>query len=264
MAATFEKQSRTERESLGLRRMAADADSIVGTWHEDRIPTAAVGLSRSLVAGASLGDLGALVEIARAQRSNAPLGLLLGNYISLLERVLPGLRSQDLTELTHAISAMVCACCGVAGKMPSFPVPMRDLAKRERVCNFIENNLSNSDLRTSVVCVNLGVSRSQLYRLFEEDKGVVRYIRRRRLMRSHAILSDPSTRATIAVIADQMCFADPSTFTRSFKHQFGRTPRQVRDSAVDARPIKDTVSSLWRPGSDLTAAKSSARSAHIS
>jgi AraC-like DNA-binding protein len=72
------------------------------------------------------------------------------------------------------------------------------------------------------------MSRSNLYRLFEDTGGVARYIQWERLLAARAILSDPSRIQSISAIAEDLCFADASSFSRTFKREFGYAPSETR------------------------------------
>jgi AraC-like DNA-binding protein len=76
------------------------------------------------------------------------------------------------------------------------------------------------------------MSRSNIYRLFEDTGGVARYIQRERLLEAQAVLSRPETTASISVIAEDLCFADASSFSRVFKREFGCSPSEARSVAV--------------------------------
>jgi AraC-like DNA-binding protein len=76
------------------------------------------------------------------------------------------------------------------------------------------------------------MSRSNLYRLFEDDGGVARYIQSQRLLEAHAVLSDPATKKSISAIGEDLCFADASSFSRTFKREFGHSPGEVRSAAL--------------------------------
>jgi len=58
------------------------------------------------------------------------------------------------------------------------------------------------------------MSRSNLYRLFEDTGGVARYIQRERLLEAHAVLTNPANSQSISAIAEDLCFADASSFSR--------------------------------------------------
>jgi transcriptional regulator GlxA family with amidase domain len=60
------------------------------------------------------------------------------------------------------------------------------------------------------------MSRSNLYRVFEDGVGVAGYIQRERLLEARAACPTVSARL-IAAIAKDSCFADASSFSRGFK-----------------------------------------------
>jgi AraC-like DNA-binding protein len=76
------------------------------------------------------------------------------------------------------------------------------------------------------------MSRSNLYRLFEDTGGVARYIQRERLLEAHVVLSDPVTTRSISAIAEDLCFADASSFSRAFKREFGYSPGEARSAVL--------------------------------
>jgi AraC-like DNA-binding protein len=76
------------------------------------------------------------------------------------------------------------------------------------------------------------MSRSNLYRLFEDKGGVARYNQRERLLEAHAILTDPATTESISAIAEDLCFADASSFSRAFKREFGHSPGEMRAATL--------------------------------
>jgi AraC-like DNA-binding protein len=78
------------------------------------------------------------------------------------------------------------------------------------------------------------MSRSKLYRLMETEGGVARYIQRQRLLEAYTLLSDRSVNRTITAIAEELCFADTSGFSRAFRREFGASPRDVRATSHTA------------------------------
>ena len=78
----------------------------------------------------------------------------------------------------------------------------------------------------------VGMSRSNLYRLLENEGGVARYIQHQRLLEARAVLSDAATTQSISAIAEDLCFSDLSSFSRTFKREFGYSPSEVRYAAL--------------------------------
>jgi AraC-like DNA-binding protein len=121
---------------------------------------------------------------------------------------------------------------------------MRTAIRRDRleqVRRTIDRHLTSPSLRAAFLCKTVGISRSGLYRLFEDRGGVACYIQRQRLLRAYAVLSDPANCRPILSIADEFCFADASSFSRAFKRKFGCRPSDVTLSAAHALQITHTT-----------------------
>ena len=107
-----------------------------------------------------------------------------------------------------------------------------DLGRKERVRQAVGRHLRTPTLGPKNLSRLVGMSRSNLYRLFEDTGGVASYIRRERLLEARAILSDPEKTQSISSIAEDLCFADASSFSRTFKREFGFSPSEARDAAL--------------------------------
>jgi AraC-like DNA-binding protein len=107
-----------------------------------------------------------------------------------------------------------------------------DLGRRERVRQAVRRHLRTPTFGPKILCRLAGMSRSSLYRLFQDTGGVARYIQSQRLLEAHAVLSDPGTTQSISSIAEDLCFADASSFSRTFKREFGQSPSDVRSAAL--------------------------------
>ncbi|MBW4656980.1 MAG: helix-turn-helix domain-containing protein [Kaiparowitsia implicata GSE-PSE-MK54-09C] len=184
-------------------------------------------------------DLASLLDAAEAQPLNSPLGRFLGDYVLLLRDNLPDLTLSDMSRFTGAVRSMVFACLAPTSDSLEEAGPQINLTRREQVRQFIDQNLRNPGLNARLLCRELGLSRTQLYRLFAQDHGVAHYVRYRRLLSCYVLLSDPSNALAINVIADTHCFEDASSFSRAFKQEFGHNPRDVRAAAVSGQHIAD-------------------------
>lgn len=92
----------------------------------------------------------------------------------------------------------------------------------------IEARLGSATLTVAALCRTLGMSRSALYRLFEDEGGVHAYITRRRLERVAGTLSDSIEGERIADIAERWGFCDAAYLGRLFRERFGMTPSDYR------------------------------------
>jgi AraC-like DNA-binding protein len=110
----------------------------------------------------------------------------------------------------------------------------------------VQNNLLSPSLGVDEICRELGISRSRLYRLFEDLGGVVHYIRSRRLLDAHRVLSGGMDRRPIVNIAAERDFLDPADFSRAFKREFGYSPKEAR---LRTRPPTQHQSALEQGGS---------------
>jgi AraC-like DNA-binding protein len=117
-------------------------------------------------------------------------------------------------------------CLRQPGDTPSATLSygLRDRAAPQRIKRFIEQNLASSELSPGLICRHVGVSRSQLYRLFAGSAGVAHYIRSCRLLRARAELL--SSTAGVASVAHSCGFSSHAHFSRVFKQHFGLTPWQ--------------------------------------
>lgn len=95
---------------------------------------------------------------------------------------------------------------------------------------FIQKNLMSRDLTPDALSKELAISRTHLYQLFEGSGGVLNYVRQKRLIAAHQMLSDPTGNPKIADISDLLGFETAANFTRAFSQHFGFSPSAVRKS----------------------------------
>jgi AraC-like DNA-binding protein len=164
-------------------------------------------------------------------------GDFLADYMRLLERNLPTLAVSDTDRLPGAVEAMVAACLAPSADRVATARRQIEFTLMERVRKAVRQNLFSPSLGPKRLCRDAAMSRSQLYRVLGNEGGVAHYIRRRRLSESFSILCDASNSYPIAKIAEMLCFADPSSFSRAFRQEFGLTPREVRAASLAGQTI---------------------------
>jgi AraC-like DNA-binding protein len=157
---------------------------------------------------------------------------LLADYMLMLERHLPNLAPEDVDGLPKAVEAMLAACLGSSADRVATAQRQIDFTLMERVRRVVRRHLRSPSLGPDKVCREAAMSRSQLYRVLEGEGGVAHYIQRRRLSESFALLCDASQNLQIGKIAEMLCFADASSFSRAFRQEFGVTPREVRVASL--------------------------------
>lgn len=160
------------------------------------------------------------------------LGMLLGRYLEALEAQLGDMTEAELPRLVGATRAMVAACVAVPAPDQEAASPLADHARLERLRQAIRQNLRSPTLTPRRLCRMVGMSRSNLYRLFEPMGGVARYIQTERLREAHRALSNPDIRRDIHEVAEDLGFFDASAFSRTFRRAYGCTPSEVRAAAL--------------------------------
>ena len=180
-------------------------------------------LSRSAFA-----RIASALDDARARPLDTPEGRLLADYMLLLVKNLRDLPAGDGPRLVAAVEAMVSAC--LAPRPATAHVQM-DFTLMERVRRAVRAHLRSPSLGPDRLCREAATSRSQLYRLLEGEGGVAHYIQRQRLSESFVMLCDVSNALPIGRIAEILCFADASSFSRAFRREFGMSPRDVRSAS---------------------------------
>ena len=174
------------------------------------------------------GSLSAMLDSVRGSPLNTPKGRMLADFMLLLERNLPSLPQEDVSRVGSAVQAMIEVCLAPsADRLAKAGSPI-NATLMERVRRAVGRHLRSPSLGPAKLCREAAVSRSHLYRLLEGEGGVARYIQRRRLSESFALLSDAANVSSIGSIAETLCFADASSFSRAFRREFGMSPSDVR------------------------------------
>lgn len=181
--------------------------------------------------------IGHILEAVKAEILPTAQGDFLADYMRLLQRNLPTLAASDTDRLPGAVEAMVAACLAPSADRVVTARRQIEFTLMERVRKAVRENLFSPSLGPKRLCRDAAMSRSQLYRVLGNEGGVAHYIRRRRLSESFSILCDASNSYPIAKIAEMLCFADPSSFSRAFRQEFSLTPREVRAASLAGQTV---------------------------
>jgi AraC-like DNA-binding protein len=155
-------------------------------------------------------------------------GLLLSDYLLLLNRSLTELRVADVPHVVEATRCLIAACLAPSRDRFAEAQEPIDTVVMHRARRLVGRKLADPDLTPEMLYTELGVSRSRLYRLLEPLGGISAYIRRQRLLKTRDALSDSSDRRSISRIAEEWGFTDPSAYSRTFRHEFGLSPSEAR------------------------------------
>lgn len=159
-------------------------------------------------------------------------GTMLADYMVMLERNMASLTAEDAARLPAAIEVMVAACLAPSPDRVASALRQIELTLMERVRQAVRRNLRSPSLGPDKLCREAAMSRSQLYRVLEDEGGAANYIQRCRLAESFTMLCDTSKSVAIGRLAELLCFADASTFSRAFRREFGMSPSEARNSAL--------------------------------
>jgi len=157
-------------------------------------------------------------------RVDSPIGRVLTSALTTLWGELPRAEISDAPLLARSFVGLL---NGLLQPSPDHEDHVRralNVAMRQYIADHLDDLALDVDtLRRQFFC-----SRSTLYRLFEEDGGVAKFIRDARLRACMHELAFPSTtRKQIAFTATRWGFENPSHFNRLFKRAFGVAPSGV-------------------------------------
>jgi AraC-like DNA-binding protein len=186
----------------------------------------------------SFSDLTTVLEAVEGRPLGDAMGKLLAEFFALLARSAPDFSEADLPGLQIAVRSMLLACIAPSPDHDALGAPPLAATRKEVVRRIVDLNLRNNALGPDFLCRQAGMSRSQLYRLLDREGGVKNYIQRRRLKRCFAELSSNMEGRPVAAIAEDFGFPDPSSFSRSFKREFGVTPKEVMHAGPSGLPVR--------------------------
>jgi AraC-like DNA-binding protein len=136
--------------------------------------------------------------------------------------------------LQDAASGPDRTCGGVSSPAREHP----QSAALESLKRLVEQHLDSPVLSAGFVCARSGWSRATVYRLFEAEGGLARYIRKRHLLHAFRELTcGQAHRARILDLALAHQFASEATFNRAFRRAFGVPPGRMRDLAASSPAV---------------------------
>ncbi len=105
--------------------------------------------------------------------------------------------------------------------------------KIEKVNKVIDDNFDQPDFGIDDICIELGVSRSQLYRQVKEctQLSISLYVRKRKMIKAAELLR--SSQMKTSEISYLLGFDSPQSLSRYFAQEFGVTPTAYRRQGVE-------------------------------
>lgn len=169
-----------------------------------------------------------LAEYLHGQPLTSPSALFLADHIASLMRHADGLGPKQVAHLTDITPGLISACLAPSREKFSRAQREVELLLVERARAAIRNNLYSTNLTPGLVQRHLGVSRATLYRLFEPFGGVASAIRQARLRRALTDINSMQPGDRLADIGHALGFSSEAHFSRSFRAQYGCSPRDAR------------------------------------
>ncbi|WP_025030373.1 helix-turn-helix domain-containing protein [Nitratireductor aquibiodomus] len=179
---------------------------------------------------------------------NEPVALMLRNHLLLMHELSASFTLRQAVSLNPASLALIAACLNAPEEVPRESSGMR-VAKLVAIRRFIVQNLNNPGLSPEFIVRSLGISRSKLYKLFEEIGGVASFIRDLRLRQVRMILADPTQdHKQLKEVCKELGFSNDSAFSRRFKQRYGMSASDYRRDGRNLSlntSIADSVDRRW-------------------
>ncbi len=215
----------TERGVMEVPAGAVSLNDLSQPYRRSRVPE-----TGSLILALPRSSLAALLPDEEALHGlilHGGAGRLLADHLRSLAANKAAIAAVDAPHIAQATLHMVAACARPSlDTVASACLPL-DAARLRTAKRFLRDRLS-TPLRIDAMAKALGMSRSQLYRLFEPEGGVARYLARQRLAAIRTALDDPLERRSIGEIGEAYGFGNAAFLSRAFRQAYGVSPRDYR------------------------------------
>lgn len=164
----------------------------------------------------------------------APRNMMLADFLQSLARNGDAIETDAQSGLSRAFIHIL-ASVEDRGVRASNEARRREYLRRDAVERMIVENLADPTLSVATLSRGTGMSRSALYRLFEEYGGVARLIQKRRLDGVRRALDnrDPTR---LGDMARAFGLADEFQLSRLFREAYEVSPQAYRDGVAASRP----------------------------
>lgn len=180
-------------------------------------------------------------------KGQRPMTQYLATCLSGLFELSPSLTDAQAAAAEDAVVAVMVAALKGEELDPQDDSSPLMLALRERVLEFMVQNIHRPELSPELIQRRFHVSRAHLYRTFAADGGVAKVLRDMRLDAAfQELTSSQRPSRYISQIAFTYGFSNSSQFQRGFRARFGLTPKEAREE-------KPFLLQKARPGPDILA-----------
>ncbi len=180
------------------------------------------------------------------------LGRLFSGTLSALADTFDTLDDAELAPVESSLSELITSCFAAWRPTDQQLASKTHAAATDRMCQFIEANLSDSTITLASVAAHEHVSERQVQKLFEGlGQTFTAYLRDRRLERSRADLANRQYgHLSISDICFRWGFNDPAHFSHCFRVRYQMSPRQYRLQAntVSQSSLRKRIQRGWPSG----------------
>lgn len=167
--------------------------------------------------------------------------ILLGAFEQAFHRRRAGLGEQCSAERDDFVGLLATLLSRSPGACDSVEARQaRDFAMRR----YLVERLDDPRIGVEDLCRVFACSRATVYRLFDHEGGVHRFLREQRLLRCCDELTRSQDQPSIGAIAARWGFDDAAYFSRMFKKTFGVAPMDARRASSKASVCTPVSASL--------------------
>ena len=166
---------------------------------------------------------------------HAPGARLMRNHMFGLEQAASDLSDHEVEAAVQGLLLIAVRVMGLDGPQATEPVAAAlHRTVRQVVGSHVERRLQEGPLvpESDELARFAGVSRATLYRAFDIEGGVARYVQTRRLHHARTALARRQDGVpTVADIGYRYGFASPTHFSRQFRRHFGYSPSDIEPAS---------------------------------
>lgn len=176
-------------------------------------------------------------------RATEGAGALFRSLVDEMFALADVLDEASADRLADALPHVLAAALANVRRSEVLPTRMRAM-HRQRIQQFVRENLRNHDLDASLVAESVRLSTRYVYEVFEDEgQPLMKWIWGLRLERCRNDLGSPILAArSIGEIAFYWGFNDVAHFSRAFRQRFGEAPRDYRGRQAALRVAAGTAS----------------------
>ncbi|MBR0554524.1 helix-turn-helix domain-containing protein [Ciceribacter sp. L1K23] len=210
--------------------------------------SASTSRSRSIMLFLSRDNFASLASCLDAANNRPLTGSMQGiirEFLFSLDERMESATLEDVPVIVNSVTTLLRAALELSRETLEEAAAPIATSLLERARRYIHANLRSADLGPGEVCKAIGISRRQLYYVFEKLGGVATYIRRRRLIACHDAIVDAADHRLISTIAYDYGFTNAPQFSRNFLSEFGYSPTEARDFRhYGYRPLQQRPATL--------------------